>query len=96
MISNFAKTQMQAMQLSFFIFMPSVLLSGFMFPRDAMPEFFKSLGYLLPLTFYLEIMRAIVLKGVGLHFLWSQVLALGTFILITLSISIIKFKKKLT
>ncbi|HWR38222.1 MAG TPA: ABC transporter permease [Patescibacteria group bacterium] len=96
LISNFSKTQMQAMQLSFFIFMPSVLLSGFMFPRDAMPVFFKSLGYLLPLTFYLEIMRGIVLKGIGLHYLWSQVLALSAFILVTLSISIIKFQKKLS
>ena len=95
MISNFSATQMQAMQLSFFIFMPSVLLSGFMFPRDAMPLFFKSLGYLLPLTFYLEIMRGIVLKGIGLHYLWSQILALSTFILVTLTVSIVKFQKKL-
>ena len=95
LISNFAKTQMQAMQLSFFIFMPSVLLSGFMFPREAMPEFFFQIGKVLPLTFYLQIMRSIVLKGVGIKALWPQVGALLLFISIVLTISVAKFKKKL-
>lgn len=93
LISTLAKTQMQAMQMSFFIFMPSVLISGFMFPREAMPLLFNLLGYLLPLTFYLEILRGIILKGVGLSVLWSQVLALTVFIMGTLLISIKKFKK---
>ncbi|BBB91272.1 MAG TPA: ABC transporter permease [Methylomusa anaerophila] len=95
LISNFAKTQMQAMQLSFFIFLPSVLLSGFMFPREAMPLFFNLLGNILPLTFYLQIMRGIILKGVGLNFLYTQFAALTTFIVITLTVSIIKFQKKI-
>lgn len=95
LISNFAKTQMQAMQLSFFVFMPSVLLSGFMFPREAMPEFFFQIGKVLPLTFYLQIMRSIVLKGVGIKALWPQVGALLLFISIVLTISVAKFKKKL-
>lgn len=95
LISTVSKTQMQAMQLSFFIFMPSVLLSGFMFPREAMPAFFYYLGDLLPLTFYLEIMRGIVLKGIGLNFLWSQTLSLMAFILATLAISVLKFQKKI-
>lgn len=95
LISTISQTQMQAMQLSFFIFMPSVLLSGFMFPREAMPAFFYYLGDLLPLTFYLEIMRGIVLKGIGLSFLWSQTLALISFILATLGISVLKFQKKI-
>ncbi|MBP2665141.1 MAG: ybhS [Firmicutes bacterium] len=95
LISNFAKTQMQAMQLSFFVFMPSVLLSGFMFPREAMPEFFYQIGKVLPLTFYLQIMRSIVLKGVGIKALWPQVGALLIFISIVLTISVAKFKKKL-
>ncbi|HWR31312.1 MAG TPA: ABC transporter permease [Negativicutes bacterium] len=95
LISNFSKTQMQAMQLSFFVFMPSVLLSGFMFPREAMPEFFYQVGKVLPLTFYLQIMRSIVLKGVGIKALWPQVGALLIFISIVLTISVTKFKKKL-
>lgn len=95
LISTLAKTQMQAMQLSFFIFLPSVLLSGFMFPREAMPQLFYQLGHLLPLTFYLEILRGIVLKGIGLNFLWSQVLALIVYIVAALSLSILKFQKKI-
>lgn len=95
LISNFAKTQMQAMQLSFFIFMPSILLSGFMFPREAMPEFFFQLGRLLPLTFYLQIMRGIVLKGVGIAALWPQVLALLIFTSVVLTVSVLRFRKKL-
>jgi ABC-2 type transport system permease protein len=95
LISNIAKTQMQAMQLSFFVFLPSVLLSGFMFPREAMPEFFYQLGRLLPLTFYLQIMRGIVLKGIGIKALWPQVGALLLFTSIVLTVSILKFRKKL-
>jgi ABC-2 type transport system permease protein len=95
LISTIAKTQMQAMQMSFFVFLPSILLSGFMFPREAMPELFRWLGNLIPLTYYLEIMRGIVLKGIGLHFLWSQVFALGAFIVAVLTVSILKFQKKL-
>lgn len=95
LISNFAKTQMQAMQLSFFVFLPSVLLSGFMFPREAMPEIFYQLGKILPLTFYLQIMRGIVLKGVGIPELWQQVGALLIFTSIVLTVSIVKFQKKL-
>lgn len=95
LISTVAKTQMQAMQMSFFVFMPSVLLSGFMFPREAMPELFFQLGKLLPLTFYLEILRGIVLKGIGLGYLWSQVFSLLVYIFAALALSIMKFKKKI-
>lgn len=95
LISNFAKTQMQAMQMSFFIFLPSVLLSGFIFPRIAMPQIIGLLGNLLPLTFYLEILRGIVLKGIGLNYLWSQVFSLTILITAILAISVLKFQKRL-
>ena len=95
LISTMTKTQMQAMQMSFFVFLPSVLLSGFMFPRAAMPELFYQIGHLLPLTFYLEILRGIILKGIGIQLLWSQALALAAYILAALTLSIIKFQKKL-
>ena len=95
LISVLAKTQMQAMQMSFFIILPSILISGFMFPREAMPAFFSALGYLLPLTFYLQIMRGIILKGIGIGMLWGQVFALTAFIAIVLTISIKKFNKKI-
>jgi len=95
LISTLAKTQMQAMQMSFFIFLPSVLLSGFMFPRESMPLFFNWLGTLLPLTFYLQILRGIILKGVGISVLWTQILALTLFITVVLAIAIKKFQKKI-
>jgi ABC-2 type transport system permease protein len=85
---------MQAMQMSFFVFLPSILLSGFMFPREAMPLFFNLLGNILPLTFYLQIMRSIILKGVGFSIVWPQVLSLTIYIMIALVISIKKFQKK--
>lgn len=94
-ISNLAKTQMQAMQMSFFVFLPSVLLSGFMFPREAMPLFFYALGNVIPLTFFLEIVRAIILKGIGLQYLWSQLFALIAFIFAVFTASIFRFKKTL-
>lgn len=94
LISTVAKTQMQAMQMSFFVFLPSILLSGFMFPREAMPLFFNLLGNILPLTFYLQIMRSIILKGVGFSIVWPQVVSLTIYIMIALVISIKKFQKK--
>lgn len=94
LISTLAKTQTQAIMLSFFIFLPSTLLSGFMFPREAMPKFFYYLSDLLPLTYYLQIVRGIVLKGLGVNFFWSQVCALTTCIMALLTISILKFQKK--
>lgn len=93
LISSFAKTQMQAMQMSFFVFLPSILLSGFMFPREAMPKLFYYIGNIIPLTYFLQILRGIVLKGIGLEFLWPQVLSLLVFIMITLVLSVKKFKK---
>lgn len=95
LISNVAKTQMQAFQMSFFIFLPSVMLSGFMFPREAMPLVIQWIGNLLPLTYYLTIIRGIVLKGVGFSYLVSQVSALLVFSVIFITLSILKFKKKI-
>jgi ABC-2 type transport system permease protein len=95
MISNFAQTQMQAMQMSFFIFLPSALLSGFMFPREAMPIVIRWISAFIPLTYFLQILRGIILKGIGLSYLWTQVLVLIAFVLTLLSGSIMKFRKKL-
>jgi ABC-2 type transport system permease protein len=94
MISNIARTQMQAMQMSFFVMLPSILLSGFMFPRLAMPDFIYYLSYVIPLTYYLDIIRGIILKGIGYQYLVGQVSALFVFSLLMLTISTLKFKKK--
>jgi ABC-2 type transport system permease protein len=94
-ISNIAKTQMQAFQMSFFIILPSILLSGFLFPRDAMPQVIQYIGDFIPLTFYLIIIRGIVLKGIGFSYLFPQVAALFIFSVVMMFLSIIKFKKKI-
>lgn len=94
-ISNIAKTQMQAFQMSFFVMLPSILLSGFMFPREAMPQIIQYIGNLIPLTYYLTIIRGIVLKGIGFPYLVSQVTALLVFSLVMMTLSILKFKKKI-
>jgi ABC-2 type transport system permease protein len=95
LISNVAKTQMQAFQMSFFVFLPSIMLSGFLFPREAMPLIIQYIGNVIPLTYYLVIIRGIVLKGIGFPYLVSQVAALLVFSVVLVTISIIKFKKKI-
>ena len=65
--STIAKNQLQALQMTFFAFLPSMLLSGFMFPFRGMPDWAQSVGEFLPLTHYLRIVRGILLKGNGLH-----------------------------
>ncbi len=94
-VSNVAKTQMQGVLMSFSLIMPSMLLSGFMFPREAMPKFFYYTGYFIPITYYLEIIRGIILKGNTMAYLWTQVVALCVFIAVVLTISVARFKKRL-
>lgn len=94
-ISNIAKSQMQAMQMSFFVLLPSILLSGFMFPIKAMPILVQYLSNLIPLTFYLTIIRGITLKGIGFAYLVPQVSALLVFTVILMTLSVMKFKKKI-
>lgn len=94
-ISTVAKTQLQAMQMAFAFILPSVLLSGFMFPRDTMPTMIQWIGGIVPLTYFLEILRGIFLKGVGLESLWKDTLGMLTFFVILLSVAILRFRKKI-
>lgn len=94
LVSTVAKTQLQAMQMSILVYMPSILLSGFMFPRVAMDAIFQYLGAIMPMTFYLTIIRGIMLKGIGIEYLWPQICALLTFIVITGFISVHTFTNK--
>ena len=94
-ISTLARTQAAAMQTSFMILLPNVLLSGFMFPREGMPPLARETGLILPLTYFLEIIRAIVLKGVGLEALWPQALALVGFAAVFFWFSTLRFNKQL-
>lgn len=95
LISTFAKTQMQAMMAMVFVLLPSILLSGFIFPREAMPPVINWIGYAIPLTYFLDIIRGIMLKGTGLHFLWQDTLALCGFTLVILFIATKRFRKSL-
>ena len=95
LVSTLARNQAQAIQISFFFLLPNVLLSGFMFPREAMPPVAMEIGLLLPLTHFLQIMRGIVLKGVGLESLWPQALALVGFSTAFIAFSTLRFNKQL-
>jgi ABC-2 type transport system permease protein len=92
-ISAVTKTQIQAMQLSFFFIMPNILLSGFIFPRSAMPEPAQWVGAALPLTYFLTVMRGVLLKGVELSDVWREALVLLGFAVLTVGMSVRKFSK---
>jgi ABC-2 type transport system permease protein len=94
-ISTLVKNQQQAIQVSFFFVMPNILLSGFMFPRAAMPVVFQWFSLLLPLTHYLQVLRGILLKGVGLEAIWPQVLILCGFAVALISLAVRRFHKTL-
>lgn len=94
LVSTVSRTQQQAMMVSFFIMQPSVMLSGFMFPIDAMPAPIRALTYLIPLRYYLEIIRGIFLRGAGIQILWPQMLCLLVLGGLLLSGSILRFTKK--
>lgn len=95
LISTFASNQLQAMMVIVIVILPSVLLSGFVFPRESMPVFINYLGYLLPLTYFLTILRGVVLKGTGMEYLWPEFTALCIFTIIILLIAVKRFRKSL-
>mgnify|MGYP000479423175 CR=1 FL=1 len=82
LISTVAKTQFQAMQMTFFVLLPSILLSGFMFPFDGMPEPAQWIAEVLPMTHFMRMIRGVVLRGADLHDLSGELGILGVFILI--------------
>jgi ABC-2 type transport system permease protein len=93
--STLAKTQQQAMQMSFFFLLPNILLSGFMFPWEAMPAPARWLSMILPLTHYLRVIRGVVLKGASLAELrYELVWLIGILIALTVVASL-RFRKKL-
>jgi ABC-2 type transport system permease protein len=94
-ISTLGRNQAQVTQTAFLFLLPNVLLSGFMFPREAMPVGARIAGLILPLTYYLQIVRGIVLKGNGLTQLWPQWLALAGFALLFFTFATRRFSKTL-
>ena len=95
LISTVSRTQTQAMQTAMFIMLPSFILSGFFFPREAMPTLIYYLSYLVPLTYFLQIIRGIILKGSVLGDLWAQVVPLAVFGALVFGISAIRFRKSM-
>lgn len=93
LMSTLVQSQVQAMQLSFLFLLPNILLSGFMFPRQAMPEPAQWIGAALPLTYFLTILRGVLLKGIGLEHLWVQGLVLSAFALGLVALSVARFHK---
>ncbi len=94
-ISTLARTQMQAMQLAFFFFLPSMLLSGFMFPYRGMPGWAQVLGEALPLTHFLRLVRAVMLKGAGLADVQSTLAALAAFVVVFALLALSRFRRTL-
>jgi ABC-2 type transport system permease protein len=95
LVSTISRTQTQAMQVALFIMLPSIILSGFVFPRENMPHPVQELGLLIPLTYFLRILRGIILKGVGVEVLWPEVLALAIFGALVFGLSARRFRKTL-
>ena len=93
--STLAKSQMQAMQLTFFFFLPSLLLSGFMFPFRGMPQWAQWLGEVLPLTHFLRIVRGVMLKSADLGSIQNELLAIIAFTLAVGLIAMTRYKRTL-
>jgi ABC-2 type transport system permease protein len=93
LLSTVAKTQMQAMQLSFLFLLPFVFLSGYVFPIDGMPYFFQLVTYLIPAKYFIQIIRGIVLRGASLVELWEPVAWLSFYTVLIIGAAVFRFKK---
>jgi ABC-2 type transport system permease protein len=83
------------MQMTFFVFLPSILLSGFMFPFAGMPRIVQWIAEVLPLTHFLRLIRGIMLRGAGIVELWHEVAALVAFTAVMMAAAILRFRKRL-
>lgn len=95
LISTIARTQFQAMQMAIVIMLPSILMSGFMFPFEGMPAVAQGIAQLLPLTHFNEIIRGIVLRGAALADMRPELAKLAIFLVVMLSLSMARFRKRL-
>jgi ABC-2 type transport system permease protein len=94
-LSSLARNQLQAMQLTMFYFLPSILLSGFMFPFRGMPQWAQWLGNLLPLTHFNRLIRGILLKGNGWPDLWPHVWPLLVFTAVVMTLAVRSYRRTL-
>jgi len=95
LISTIANTQQEAMLTTMFTILPSIFLSGFFFPLAAMPVWLRVISYAIPLRYFLIIARGIVLKGVGVAALWSEILMLTLFAVVVMGAAAMRFRKSL-
>ena len=93
--SSIAQNQLQAMQMTFFFFLPSILLSGFMFPFRGMPEWAQAIGNVLPLTHFVVLVRGVMLKGNGLQALWPHVWPIIVFTLVVMGLGVRFYRRTL-
>ncbi len=93
--STIANTQQEAVLTVMFTVLPSIFLSGFFFPIDAMPQFLQIVSYLVPLRYYLVIIRALMLKGVGAAALQNEIIALAIFAVVIMGAAAARFRKRL-
>jgi ABC-2 type transport system permease protein len=95
LISTAAKSQLQAMQMSFFYILPSILLSGFMFPFRGMPGWAQVLGEVIPVTHFLRVVRGALLKGQGLDDMWRELAALTAFVCVVTALAMARYRRTL-
>jgi ABC-2 type transport system permease protein len=94
-VSTIVKTQFQAIQITFFILLPSILISGFVFPFDGMPRVVQYLGEVLPTTHFIRLTRGIMLRDAPLGDMTQELLALGVFALVAMTAATIRFSRRL-
>jgi ABC-2 type transport system permease protein len=95
LISTIAQSQKQAQMITTLILLLSLLLTGFIYPRTPMPAPVKVIGNFIPLTYFIRISRGVYTKGVGLDFVWSDVLALAVYAVVVMLCASLTFRKRL-
>jgi ribosome-dependent ATPase len=95
LVSTLATTQLQAIQFAFIIMLPSILLSGFVFPREAMPTPIYAIGFVIPVTYFIEILRGIILRSASVSELWPHIVGLTLCCAAILTLSVARFHKQL-
>ena len=95
LMSTVARTQLQAMQMSVFYILPSILLSGFMFPFRGMPAWAQAIGEVVPVTHFLRVVRGALLKGQGVEDMWRELLALTAFVCVVTALAMARYRRTL-
>ena len=94
-LSSIAQNQLQAMQLTFFYFLPTMLLSGFMFPFRGMPRWAQAIGDVLPATYFMRLVRGILLKGNDWADLWPNIWPMMVFTVVVMTVALIFYRRTL-